>query len=137
MSVNSQRARGLRGAGIVWCVLLVGAACGQRGTDPSAIACTEIGCSDGLAVELERVGAATIELVEDGVTRHSFECSAGAACRTFVPGYTPARVEIVMRQGDTSRRHTVQPGYTINRPNGPDCPPVCRQATVTVDVEDA
>jgi hypothetical protein len=45
---------------------------------------------------------------------------------------TPKRVQLQLEQGDqVLAKKVVAPSYGRVRPNGPGCPPVCRQATRT------
>ena len=130
-------------------------------------ACTLIGCSDALVVELHadgerpRPGNYEVELVADGeTTTCSFQfllvCEGGGHCvepststcpeATFdtarvdpvfsipVSG-TPMSVDYVVRVADEEvASGTVTPEYETVRPNGPDCEPVCQQATARVAV---
>lgn len=99
--------------------------------------CTAIGCADGVNVEWS--GATMRErgtLVLDGQTL-AFDCSATTAAVWCTPTglrlmRTPVtlRVEVITDRGVRSGSFT--PQYTTSRPNGPDCDPVCRGATVTV-----
>ena len=112
------------------------AACANT-SEPQRI-CTLIGCENGLAVEVNhslqqsftvnvRVGAQTI---------HTFRCDPGQPCRAFVSNQTPGEVTITIDAGGGQApvSRTYRPEYRMNRPNGPDCPPECRQATVTLTV---
>jgi hypothetical protein len=101
-------------------------------------ACTTIGCADGVNVEWS--GATMRErgtLVIDGEIL-AFDCAAGPTAAVWCTPKglrltrtpTTLRVEVITDRGTRSGSFT--PQYTSNRPNGPDCDPVCRGATVTV-----
>jgi hypothetical protein len=48
------------------------------------------------------------------------------------PDFTPASVTIRVSTGTRTTDVTLQPMYEVTRPNGPGCPPECRNARVTV-----
>jgi hypothetical protein len=105
---------------------------------PPAQACTRIGCEDGWTLEL--VGAAalpatyTIRVLVDGAVVASVQCSPARPCgeQVFVAGVTAAEAELEIIGGAAPLRWTVTPEYTSLQPNGPNCPPTCRQARVQV-----
>ena len=115
-------------------VVLVGAfgsGCGVVG--PSA--CTLIGCT-GLVVEVTGAPAQTpvtvVVTAPDGSTR-SINCtSATGTCPVSFPDFTPASVTIRVSTGTQTTEVTRQPMYEVTRPNGPSCPPECRNAQVTI-----
>jgi hypothetical protein len=100
--------------------------------------CTLIGCDDGWAVEL--VGAAalpatyTVRVLVDGAVVASVQCTPEQPCgeQVFLPGVSAERAELEIVGGDIPLRWTVTPQYNVVQPNGPDCPPTCRQARVQV-----
>jgi len=110
-------------------------ACG----DPAGRACTEIGCSDGLYVELQGTPGAALEVVAS--TLSAEERSAGCivppagSCVVAFDGFVPQEVTLAVLGGDRPVSVTVEPAYEDLQPNGPGCPPICRQATVEVDLE--
>jgi hypothetical protein len=112
------------------------AACANY-TEPSRV-CTEIGCEDGLAVEVNHSLQQSFTVTVRAGTQalHTFRCDPGQACRAFVASQTPEEVTIVIDAGGgqplVSRSY--RPEYRLHRPNGPDCPPECRQATVVLNV---
>ncbi|MGQ0562096.1 MAG: hypothetical protein ACT443_09505 [Gemmatimonadota bacterium] len=116
-----------------WLLLLFCFACAGTGPEPER-ACTLIGCENGLFVVLSGVQQqdVTVSVSSGGQVIHSFTCRAGQECRGFAMNQTPDQVTVrVTRNGEaTSRDFT--PAYRLNRPNGPDCPPVCKQATITI-----
>lgn len=98
-------------------------------------ACTLIGCTDGLGVEVSGApaGPYRIELEVPGeAQRRVFRCDTPGACAPAFFEVTPevATVHLVTAAGTRSQQ--VRPAYNVTQPNGPDCPPRCRQARVTV-----
>ena len=98
--------------------------------------CTLIGCNDGLnvVVNASLQQDFTVTVSSGGQTLQTFTCRAGQQCFGFVENQTPATVTVSLATstGPVSKQFT--PEYRINKPNGPNCPPDCRQATVTVTV---
>jgi hypothetical protein len=99
--------------------------------------CTLIGCASGLIVNLAQApaGAYRIEVFsEPGGPHYVFDCASAAQCgtSTMFTDYTPASVTIRVTTSAGTREQTAQPSYSINRPNGPDCGPECKQGQVTV-----
>jgi hypothetical protein len=54
------------------------------------------------------------------------------ACAVSFSDFTPASVTIRVSTGTQTTEVTRQPMYDVTRPNGPGCPPECRNARVTV-----
>jgi hypothetical protein len=104
-------------------------------TEPQRV-CTLIGCNDGLNVVVNSALQQdyTVTVTSGGQTLHSFTCRPGQPCQAFVENRTPATVTVALAtaMGPISKDFT--PEYKISKPNGPDCPPDCKQATVTVTV---
>ena len=102
-------------------------------TGPSA--CTLIGCT-GLVVEVTGAPALTpvtvVVTAPDGSTRSGTCTSAGGACPVSFFDFTPATITIRVSTGTQTTEVTRQPMYEVTRPNGPECPPECRNARVTV-----
>lgn len=130
---------------------------------PAPRACTEIGCEDGLRIELVRAawpaGNYRVQLDVDGTTTTcsgqlplrpceqgpSFNCE-GAPVRfgesgcalpaeahsitdINLPTTSAQRVTLTLEHdGALIGTTTLTPEYNEQRPNGPDCPPVCRNA---------
>ena len=119
-------------------ILLVAADCPSS---PGGIGepqqCTLVGCMDGLSVRLPAApaGAWRVQVtdVATGATR-TYDCPATSQCGSvaFFAEFTPARARVRVTTVGGSRDADVQPAYAESRPNGPDCPPVCRQAAVEV-----
>ncbi len=121
-------------------VLLLAAASVLTACDdgPIGIACTEIGCSDGLTVSLDGPApTGTIIEVEDvdGSTM-SIECGVDWPCQNsvFFAGFTPDRVTVTVTNAAGVRTAVFDPAYEAFRPNGPDCEPECVQAVVDMDL---
>ena len=109
----------------------VDSACGVVG--PSA--CTLIGCT-GLVVEVTGAAGQTpltiVVTAPDGSTRSTTCTSATGTCPVSFPDFTPATVTIRVLNGTQTTEVTRQPMYEVTQPNGPACPPECRNARVTV-----
>ena len=98
-------------------------------------ACTLIGCT-GLVVEVTGApGQAPVTVVvtaPDGSSRSTTCTSTTGTCPASFPDFTPASVTIRVSTGTRTTEETRQPMYEVTRPNGPGCPPECRNARVTV-----
>lgn len=94
-------------------------------------ACTQIGCADGLNVELDGFGQEVeLELTAGEETR-TLSCLPPGPCHHFIPDFIPAEVTATAFLDDgTEEERAFTPEYRDERPNGPDCPPVCRQAAI-------
>ena len=98
-------------------------------------ACTLIGCDNGLDLQVNSSLSQSFSVKVStimGQPMYSFTCQAGQPCRAFISGQTPqeVRVTVATPQGDVSK--TFKPEYKISKPNGPDCPPDCKQATIVM-----
>jgi hypothetical protein len=100
-------------------------------TDAAPTMCTQIGCSDGLNVELDGFDEEVeLELTAGEETRR-VTCLPPGPCRHFIPDFTPAEVTVVaLLEDGTEEERSFTPEYRDEQPNGPDCPPVCRQASI-------
>jgi hypothetical protein len=116
-------------------MVLIGA-CASAEEDVGVRACTKIGCSNGLAVEVTHSSSVAINVsVRNGTqVLRMFRCDAGQTCRAFLENQTPADVTVVVDAGGKEVSKSFRPAYRAQRPNGPDCEPVCNQATVEVTV---
>lgn len=94
-------------------------------------ACTQIGCADGLNVELDGFDEEVeLELTAGEETR-TVTCLPPGPCHHFIPDFTPAEVTATAFLADgTEEERPFTPEYREERPNGPDCPPICRQAAI-------
>jgi len=118
----------------------VSTAVGSTGCDGSVdVACTEIGCSDGLAVVVHGLLGAQYDVdasATGGETRTgSCVIDASGSCSVFFYGFLPNEVTVTISGGGRQTSVTLQPAYEDVQPNGPDCPPTCRQATVAIDFQ--
>ena len=98
-------------------------------------ACTMIGCDDGLNVLVEGTpqGAYRVEVRAEGHETQVVECPAPTECgRIFLAGFLPEEVTVELTAGEARSSRTVKPEIETVQPNGPDCPPTCRQATIRV-----
>ena len=95
--------------------------------------CSLIGCNSGLSITLASPPA-TPFLVEayvlPGGSRHAKTCSA-TPCQVFFQNFTPTTVRIHVISGTDTVTQDFTPAYAVSRPNGPQCDPECRNATVT------
>lgn len=112
------------------------AACGTN-NDPGLI-CTEIGCNSGIAVVLETPPSLPyrVEVYAPGSskTRYVHDCPTQSSCTPgiFFQDFTPDRVIVEVITASGTQRHEAMPIYSETQPNGPGCPPVCRNAMVRI-----
>jgi hypothetical protein len=97
-----------------------------------------MGCESGLTVMIEPrpAGSFRVEAAADDSVR-TVECDAQRPCEggAFFRDFTADRATIrVIVANDTTTR-TVAPSYEALTPNGPECPPTCMRATVTVSLD--
>jgi hypothetical protein len=108
------------------------------GCNPLGLACTEIGCSDGLQVRFQAppAGAYRVEAVVPGAAAPAvFECASGQACPSaFFDDLVAERVTIRVVTAAGTRSQEFTPRYESQYPNGRRCGAACRQATVTMQV---
>jgi hypothetical protein len=111
-------------------------ACSAPAPAPAQRACTMIGCEDGLTVVVEGTprGAYRVEARAEGEPPRVRECTSPEACgQVFFAGFLPGEVTVeVTAVGGARSSRTVRPRVETVQPNGPDCPPTCRQGRVTV-----
>lgn len=103
---------------------------------PPPQACTQIGCSDVLTVVVENAPPTpyTVEVILPDDTRRTARCEAGPGCNAglFFEGVTSEEVTVRITDGAGSSSEVVHPNYHVVQPNGPGCPPICKQARVQV-----
>lgn len=113
------------------CVAAFGSGCDLLG--PSA--CTLLPCT-GLVVEVTaappQVPVTVVVTAPDGSTRSATCTAATGTCLVSFHDFTPASITIRVTAGAQITEETRQPVYEVTRPNGPSCPPDCRNARVTV-----
>lgn len=115
-------------------VLLPGAAALLLAGCIPVVACTEIGCDDGLVVRFDRapVGAFRVEAVVPGTPdEYAFDCPGAGECLTTFHGLVAERVTVRVITSRGTFTQEFQPRYQDVYPNGRRCPAACRQATVT------
>jgi hypothetical protein len=118
-------------------VALATAGCDDHGpTRP----CTLVDCEvNGLTVRVEGT-LPTVYMVtvsSPNEEARSRVCWTPAHCvggAVHFAGYSPAEVSITVEWEDGTATATAEPTYQVFRPNGPDCEPVCRTATITVQL---
>ena len=111
------------------------------------VECTLLACGDVLSLTFERhvpdvyavsVGGADGEEVSVRCSKQSaLDCSGAGGCSCWgdgvsFSGFAPKEATITVQWDGSTVTKTVQPSYSTFRPNGPDCPPECRGATVSV-----
>lgn len=110
--------------------------------DPGDDVCTLVGCQNGLRVEFSArpAGPFRVEVSTPGATPGGptfvldcpdpTRCGAGA----YFPDFTPTHVtvRVTTPAGVVTRDFT--PTYRTHTPNGEDCEPTCREATVRVQL---
>jgi hypothetical protein len=99
------------------------------------VACTEIGCSDGLSIRItdDLPGPATVRVAAAG-EEHTFSCDPAYACIGFFEGWSPAEVDVQVAWEGGAFAASVTPVYELVYPNGRRCGPECRQGTAGVSV---
>ena len=121
--------------GVLANALLFAAALGSGCNVVAPRACTLIGCT-GLSIDVTGVPVLTLVTIvvtaPDGSTRTAMCTSATSSCFAAFSDFTPATVTVRVMTGTKTIEETRQPTYEVSRPNGPDCPPECRSARVTV-----
>jgi hypothetical protein len=122
---------------IILAVIAIAAACSQASSQPPQI-CTRIGCESGLRVELSGAPAGPFRVEAQAAGEAAprvFECRTGERCESaFFADFTPEEATIrVVADGRTTARN-VRPRYERVQPNGPDCPPICWQGRVRVEL---
>ena len=100
--------------------------------------CTEIGCTSGLTIKLDAApaGPIRVELLAGGENgaRYVVDCPTvqGCAGGAWFPGFTGDYAVVRATTSEGAFNWEVRPTYSVVQPNGPDCPPTCRTATVTL-----
>ena len=100
-------------------------------------ACTLLPCT-GLVVEVTGAPGLTpvtvVLTAPDGSTRSATCTGATGTCPVSFHDFTPASVTIRVSAGTQTTEVTRELMYEVTRPNGPGCPPDCRNARVIVAV---
>jgi hypothetical protein len=110
---------------LVSCLVALLTSCGNE-------VCTLVGCNNGLLVNVGSAPASPfrVEAYVYSYARYGQTCS-GTPCHVFFPEFTPEFVRIDLIAGADTVSRQFYPTYVLNRPNGPNCDPECREATVT------
>ena len=113
-----------------------GALGGCAQSPPPSEVCTLIGCDSGLTVVVEPgpSGEYTVRAETSGDSARTVQCTAMQPCAggAFFRDFTPERATIQVIAGGDTTVQAVAPSYETLQPNGAECPPTCRRATVTV-----
>ena len=97
--------------------------------------CTLIGCINGISLTLTGTIPSTITVDATGNDgSHSSVTCTGGCTAVALPDFRPSVATIRISWAGGSKTVIVQPTYEATRPNGPDCPPICYTAKVTVDL---
>jgi hypothetical protein len=100
-------------------------------------ACTLVGCEPGLSVEVhgDRGGDINVRISAAVGQSKSFDCDAEApSCTSFFADYTPENVSVTVTKKESNVIKSYQVTYHNERPNGDDCPPVCKQGHIDVNL---
>lgn len=100
------------------------------------VTCSGIECANALVVDLDGAvpSSYTIEARAANETRR-FTCTAASLCNEAVfDDFTPTEVTIRVTWSGGSMEQVATPKYDLVQPNGPDCPPICRRAVVTITI---
>ena len=111
--------------------------CGSLSSCIVGGSCSLIGCINGVRITWSgRTGDERVVLIADGA-RHEITCPTNTPTLScdldgvrFEGQPQTLQVEVTTPAG--VRTGTFSPTYQTSTPNGPDCGPVCYQATVTV-----
>lgn len=121
--------------GRLWIVGLLGAAPLPGCSLGEPVTCSGIECANALVVDLDGAPSSyVIEARGPNETRR-FTCTEVSLCNEAVfENFTPTQVTIRVTWSDGSVEQVVTPAYEVVQPNGPDCPPICRRAVVTITI---
>ncbi len=102
------------------------------------IACTKIGCIDGIALNLSSSlpNTAVVEIIYDGQT-NTLSCAQGNCINqtVFISNITPKTFTVrISNNGSILSESVHRPTYKNTQPNGPDCPPICKQVEVSINL---
>ncbi|MCU0622947.1 MAG: hypothetical protein MUF53_03670 [Gemmatimonadaceae bacterium] len=116
----------------------------QSSSEPGRV-CTEIGCNSGLRIDLSSAlpEGSRLEVFEVATPTQirTVPCTASQRCEQFVflVDYQPTGpIQIrIVTPTRTVTGSAITPVFQTTTPNGPDCPPSCRQARVNAPVAPA
>lgn len=122
-------------------VAIMGLVAGCAGVEPEPEpepqqVCTLIGCNDGLSVQVTSAvtQSITVTVRANNQVIRTFRCEPGNPCTSFIEDQMPTSVSVTVEAPGGTVNRVYTPEYRTARPNGPNCPPTCRQATITVAV---
>ena len=99
------------------------------------ITCSLIGCGNSLIVVLSgapiQAQVTIVATGSDGSTKTRSCVAVGGSCAVAFD-FSPPTVTLQVSYDSQTTTRTIQPAYTIQQPNGPNCEPTCRSATVSV-----
>ena len=104
------------------------------------VPCPLLACESGVIAHLASLPAAAfrVDITPRGSSGvvYSYSCAAASKCTQdiFFPGLVLDNFTVVVTVGASTRSSDIAPTYVTNQPNGPNCPPTCRTATVNVAV---
>ena len=108
--------------------------------DGPEFACTLVGCQNGLTVRFATPpsGLLRVEVYTQSPDRqpaYVYDCTVETCYdAVFFPDLILEHGFVRVTSSAGSRLTEIRPTYASRRPNGPDCPPLCRSASVTVPV---
>ncbi len=121
-------------------VTALAGACAGSSASSAPKACTLIGCDNTVQLLITGAGASSVTRISvsaPGDTAISRTCSASAPCtgpNGVVFSYAPDTLIVTLTTNAGTSTFTEVPAYTLFSPNGPDCPPTCKTATVAITV---
>jgi hypothetical protein len=98
--------------------------------------CTLIGCNSGLTVQIQNAPTGPLSVVavdvQSPASQYTASCPGDTGCtnQVFFRDFTPGSVNLMVTTTAGTRQITVAPTYETSRPNGPNCAPTCRSATI-------
>jgi len=103
-----------------------------------ATACFEIGCDSGIRLTFDAPPPAgtIIELDSSSGFPWRLECGVDWNCDfdPFFYGFTPEHVTVRVVTSTGEVTASVRPKYLKFQPNGEDCPPTCRVASIMIEL---
>jgi hypothetical protein len=124
------------------------------GCDSAPKICTQIGCTNLLVLTLTDALEQPVEGWQGHITlgENSWNvdcidtanadpaviCANGTIAISLTEEQTIGVliVDLVNATGNTCTASGVEPMWTENQPNGPDCPPICKQAELSLAIDD-
>ncbi len=116
------------------------AAAGGTSAGCDSLNCTDATCIDVVAVAVVGLDSFVVSLEVAGQPPQTRECPLscarfdGAWTSVFEGSPRSAALRVFGPDGQEVYQTTVRPDYHDTHPNGPTCPPTCRQANVRVEI---